>query len=162
MSSHTVINFQDLTKKEKYDYFHQVWPSLWESTITNESNLCNVYALMRQVFGWWWVGNYWVKENELKLGVFQGDPACTTIDYGKGVCGTSWKNSTSIVVPNVHEFPGHIACSAQTNSEIVVPIFNSNSVVIGVLDVDSIKFGDFDEEDRTHLEIFCIKLADLL
>ncbi len=162
MSSHTAINFQNLSKKEKYEYFHNAWPSIWESTISIESNFCNVYALMRQVFGWWWVGNYWVKENQLKLGVFQGDPACTTIAYGKGVCGTCWKNSTSIIVPNVHEFPGHIACSAQSNSEIVVPIFNSEHVVIGVLDADSTQFDDFDEEDRTHLEIFCIKLAALL
>ncbi|MFN5889348.1 MAG: GAF domain-containing protein [Bacteroidota bacterium] len=162
MSAIIQSDFNHLSKGDKYDYFHQAWPSIWDSAISVESNLCNCYSLLRQIFNWWWVGNYWVKNNTLTLGVFQGDPACTLIEFGHGVCGKCWKDATTLIVPNVHEFPGHIACSAYSNSEIVIPIFNANSEVIGVLDIDSKEFNNFDPIDRMQLEFFCTKLAALL
>ena len=162
MSELPNIDFSILTKSEKYHYFHASWPQLWDNQIPTYANLNNVYAFMRQLFEWWWVGNYWVQNHCLKLGAFQGDPACTIIDFGKGVCGTCWRETKSIVVSNVHEFPGHIACSSSTNSEIVVPIFNQSGKFIGVLDVDSVRFNDFDDSDRIQLELFCSKLAPLL
>ncbi len=162
MSAIEQTDYSALSKMEKYELFQITWPSLWDSNLKIESNLCNCYALMRQIFQWWWIGNYWVKGDNLELGVFQGDPACTQIKFGKGVCGYCWEKKETILVPNVHDFPGHIACSALSNSEIVVPIFSNSAMVIGVLDIDSKEFNDFDEIDREHLEIFCSKLAELL
>ncbi len=162
MSTVVQTNYSELSKSEKYEIFQTTWPTLWDPNLRIESNLCNCYALMRQIFQWWWVGNYWVNGDNLVLGVFQGDPACTQIEFGKGVCGNSWKNQETIIVPNVHDYPGHIACSALSNSEIVIPIFNKSSRVIGVLDIDSKEFNDFDLIDREQLEIFCSKLAELL
>ena len=162
MSTLIQTDYSKLSKIEKYELFQTAWPNLWDTNLRIESNLCNCYALMRQIFQWWWVGNYWVKGDNLELGVFQGDPACTQIGFGKGVCGNSWEKQKTILVPNVHEFPGHIACSSLSNSEIVVPIFNNSSQVIGVLDIDSKDFNDFNEIDKEQLEIFCSKLAEIL
>lgn len=117
------------------------------------STLANVAAALKSVFAFFWVGFYLVDEERMYLGPFQGDAACTFIGYGKGVCGTAWKSRETIVVPDVEKFPGHIACSSLSRSEIVVPMFGSDGSVIGVLDIDSDKLADFDEIDRKYLEI---------
>jgi GAF domain-containing protein len=114
------------------------------------ANLANIAAAVHQTFGFLWVGFYLVKGDELVLGPFQGPIACTRIGLGKGVCGTSWKEKRTITVPNVDEFPGHIACSSASRSEIVVPAFRNGEVFL-VLDVDSDKFNDFDSLDEKHL-----------
>ena len=119
----------------------------------------NVMALLKENFDFLWVGIYIVNNNALNLFVFQGPVACTQIAPGKGVCGTSWANSASIIVPNVDEFPGHIACSSASKSEIVVPIMKGNEV-IGVLDVDSEHLDFFDEDDLTGLEEIANILAN--
>ena len=116
------------------------------------ANLANVSSALHQVFSWWWVGFYWVKENELVLAPFQGPIACTRIAFGKGVCGTAWKEKKTRLVPDVEQFPGHIACSSATKSEIVVPIFNQNDEMMGVLDVDSERDDILDEIDVFYLE----------
>ena len=114
------------------------------------ANLANTSAALKQAFNFWWVGFYLVKNDELVLGPFQGPVACTRIAKGKGVCGTSWKEAKSIVVPNVDEFPGHIACSSLSKSEIVVPMVHHGEIV-GVLDVDSEHLNHFDEIDEKYL-----------
>ena len=114
------------------------------------ANLSNIAAALKQTFDFFWVGFYLVKENELVLGPFQGPIACTRIGSGKGVCGASWKEEKVIVVPNVEEFPGHIACSSDSKSEIVLPAFKNGKVFL-VLDVDSDQLNDFDETDALHL-----------
>jgi GAF domain-containing protein len=119
----------------------------------------NVMALLKENFDFLWVGIYIVNNNSLNLFVFQGPVACTQIAHGKGVCGTSWANGASIIVPNVDEFPGHIACSSASKSEIVVPIIKGNEV-IGVLDVDSTQLDFFDEDDLTGLEEIANILAN--
>jgi GAF domain-containing protein len=110
----------------------------------------NLLALLHEGLGNWWTGFYFVKDSELVLGPFQGPVACTRIPYGKGVCGTAWKDQKTIVVPNVHHFPGHIACSPASNSEIVVP-FTVNNRLIGVLDMDSTDFNFYGEWDEKYL-----------
>lgn len=130
-----------------------------ESNLT--ANLANISAALKQTFNWWWVGFYWVENNELVLGPFQGPIACTRIKKGKGVCGTSWINQQTIVVPDVEKFPGHIACSAASKSEIVVPIIKNN-VVVGVLDCDSEHLNHYDETDRIYLEQLGEIIADLV
>jgi GAF domain-containing protein len=130
-----------------------------ESNLT--ANLANISAALKQTFNWWWVGFYWVENNELVLGPFQGPIACTRIKKGKGVCGTSWLNQQTIVVPDVEKFPGHIACSAASKSEIVVPIIKNN-VVVGVLDCDSEHLNHYDETDRIYLEQLGEIIADLV
>lgn len=144
-------------KKELYE---SLLPQL-ESLIAPEpnliANLANVSAALKQTFNWWWVGFYWVEENELVLGPFQGPIACTRIALSRGVCGSAWAEKKTLIVPNVHEFPGHIACSAASNSEIVVPILKNN-VVLGVLDCDSEHFNHFDDVDQIFLE----KIGELI
>lgn len=117
------------------------------------STLANVSAALKSVFGFFWVGFYIVDGDRMYLGPFQGDAACTFIGYGKGVCGTAWMMRKTLVVPDVEDFPGHIACSSLSKSEIVVPMFGSDGSVIGVLDIDSDKLGDFDDIDAKYLEI---------
>jgi GAF domain-containing protein len=124
------------------------------------AGLANVAAVLKMAFNWWWVGFYLVKNNELVLGPFQGPVACTRIPLGKGVCGTAWAENRTIVVEDVHRFPGHIACSAESNSEIVVPI-HRNEKVVAVLDADSEYFSYFDETDRLYLEKICATLENL-
>ncbi len=114
------------------------------------ANLSNIAAALRQTMNFFWVGFYIVKNNELVLGPFQGPIACTRIALGKGVCGTAWKEKRTIIVPNVEEFPGHIACSSESKSEIVLPAFKNGEVTL-VLDVDSDTFNDFDETDQLYL-----------
>lgn len=119
------------------------------------ANLANVSAAIFAEFEFHWVGFYLVEGDELVLAPFQGPVACTRIQKGKGVCGTTWENGETSIVKDVHQFPGHIACSALSNSEIVVPLFNRDREVIGVLDIDSTKFSDFDEIDQQYLELIC-------
>ena len=118
------------------------------------ANLVNITAALKEQFNWLWVGFYLVKEEELVLGPFQGPIACTRIRYGKGVCGSSWQKAETLIVPDVEKFPGHIACSSLSRSEIVVPIIR-NDKVVGVLDVDSELLDQFDETDKTYLEEIC-------
>lgn len=117
------------------------------------ANIGNCCAILKSQFDWHWVGCYFIdqKVNNLVLGPFQGPLACTRIAYGKGVCGTAWENNEIVIVPNVHEFPGHIACSAASNSEIVLPMYDVNNTIIGVFDIDSIAFDAFDAIDAKYL-----------
>lgn len=124
------------------------------------ANLANCSAALKTAFNFWWVGFYLVKNNQLVLGPFQGPVACTSIQFGKGVCGASWQNAATIIVENVNEFPGHIACSSASLSEIVVPIFYQNEV-IAVLDVDSEHLAFFDEVDKKYLEELANHIAEL-
>lgn len=142
------------TSSDKAERYKTLVPQI-EALITGESdvvaNLSNIAAALKQTMNFFWVGFYLVKENQLVLGPFQGPIACTRINLGKGVCGTSWKEGKTIVVPNVDEFPGHIACSSASKSEIVLPAFKNGSVAL-VLDVDSDLLNDFDETDAKALE----------
>lgn len=143
---------ENATKKEKYEALLPQIEALTVYETDLVANLANVSSALHQVFSWWWVGFYWVKENELVLAPFQGSIACTRIAFGKGVCGTAWKERKTQLVPDVEQFPGHIACSSATKSEIVVPIFNQNDEVMGVLDVDSERDDVLDEIDVFYLE----------
>jgi L-methionine (R)-S-oxide reductase len=116
------------------------------------ANLANTTAALKEQFGWLWVGFYFVKGDELVLGPFQGPLACTRIQYGKGVCGSSWKSGKPLIVPDVEKFPGHIACSSLSKSEIVVPIIRDEKVV-AILDVDSVHINDFSETDKRYLQL---------
>lgn len=127
-----------------------------ESLIAGESdliaNMANIAAVLKEAFGFFWVGFYLKKEGQLVLGPFQGPLACTRIDFGKGVCGYCYEKRETVIVPDVDEFPGHIACSSASKSEIVVPAFDKQGEVFAVLDVDSDRLGDFDQKDREGLE----------
>ncbi len=116
------------------------------------ANLANVAAILKTLPGFYWVGFYIVKDKDLVLGPFQGPVACTRIGYGKGVCGSSWAEKKSILVPDVEAFPGHIACNALSKSELVVPVFNANGEVIMILDADSDSLSAFNDSDRLALE----------
>ena len=116
------------------------------------ANLANVSAILKEAFNFFWVGFYLVDENQLVLGPFQGPLACTRIQLGKGVCGSSWQKKQTLIVPDVEKFPGHIACSALSKSEIVVPAINQNNQVVFVLDVDSEMLNNFNKEDQNGLE----------
>jgi len=153
------LNIQtNISKKEKYELLIPQLAALVGGETSLVANLANVAAALRQTFGFFWVGFYLVDGDELVLGPFQGDVACTRIGFGKGVCGTAWKEKQTIIVPNVDEFPGHIACSSASQSEIVVPLV-SNGKVIAVLDVDSHMLDDFDEEDKAGLEKIAILIT---
>ena len=140
-----------MTKEEKYQ---EIIPQI-QSLVAGETdliaNMANVAAVLHEAFHFWWTGFYLVKEHELVLGPFQGPIACTRIPYRKGVCGMAWAEKKTIVVPDVHEFPGHIACSSASKSEIVVPI-RRNGEVIAVLDIDSAEYNTFDAIDQHYLE----------
>ena len=116
------------------------------------ANLSNLSSLIHFTFNFWWTGFYFVDGQQLVLGPFQGPLACTRIPYGKGVCGTAWKEGRTIVVPDVEQFPGHIACSSESRSEIVVPVRDASGTVWAVLDIDSRELGTFDDTDRRYLE----------
>ncbi len=141
-------------KDSKEDIYRAILPQI-QSVIEVETdlvaNLANVSAILKEVFDFFWVGFYWVKAEQLVLGPFQGPLACTRIRFGKGVCGTAWKEATTQLVADVDLFPGHIACSSASRSEIVVPLF-LNGNVVGVLDVDSDQLNHFDHIDRHYLE----------
>ena len=150
-----ITNFyEDLPqdKSQRYLLIIEQLKALKDESAGEIANMANWCALLKNSFNWLWVGFYLVQNNRLVLGPFQGPVACTTIEYGKGVCGNAWKDQSTFIVPNVHEFEGHIACSSLSNSEIVVP-FQKNHEVIGVLDIDSELFSHFDDVDATYLEI---------
>jgi len=139
------------TKEEQYETLLPQIGGLLEGETDIVANMANVAAALKEQFNWLWVGFYMVKEDQLVLGPFQGPVACTRIRKGKGVCGKSWEDAATIVVDDVEKFPGHIACSSLSRSEIVVPI-TRNGEVIGVLDVDSVELASFDQTDRIYLE----------
>ena len=140
-----------MEKIEKYKLLYEQVKALIQTEKDEIANMSNIAAIIHETFKFWWTGFYRVINNELILGPFQGPIACTRIGYGKGVCGTAWKEGKTIVVDDVHEFPGHIACSSASKSEIVVPIFKDNQVV-AVLDIDSEKFATFDNIDKEWLK----------
>jgi GAF domain-containing protein len=139
------------SKKSMYESLIPQINALVEGEDDLVAKLSNTTAALKEQFGWLWVGFYLVKGDELVVGPFQGPVACTRIRKGKGVCGTSWEKQETIIVPDVEDFPGHIACSSRSRSEIVLPVWEKGKL-IGVLDVDSEELNHFDEEDRFYLE----------
>lgn len=139
------------TKEEEYQSIFMQIKGLIDGEPDLIANLANITGALKEQFGWWWVGFYLVKNDELVLGPFQGPVACTRIRKGKGVCGASWATAQTLIVPDVEQFPGHIACSSFSKSEIVVPIFK-NGEVIAVLDVDSEHKDHFNDTDKMYLE----------
>ena len=139
------------TKEERYQ---ELMPQL-EAVVSSETdviaNMANMASMLHETFGFWWTGFYRVVDGMLVLGPFQGPLACTRIRKGKGVCGTAWEKGETVVVPDVEQFPGHIACSSESRSEIVVPVFK-DSAIVAVLDIDSRELSAFDETDRKYLE----------
>ncbi|QNK64463.1 GAF domain-containing protein [Pedobacter sp. PAMC26386] len=139
--------------ESKEEQYRSLIPQI-EALLSGEddliANLANITAALKEQFGWLWVGFYLVKEEELVLGPFQGPVACTRIRLGKGVCGKAWQDAKTIIVDDVEEFPGHIACSSSSRSEIVLPLLKNN-IVVGVLDVDSTNLSEFDEMDEVYL-----------
>ena len=149
---------QDGTKEEKYESLIPQIQGLIYGETNLVANLANISAALKEAMGFFWVGFYLVeKEDELVLGPFQGPVACTRIKKGKGVCGSSWERNETLIVPNVDEFPGHIACASASKSEIVIPLKKAGKI-IGVLDVDSDQLSDFDETDQRYLQ----QILDLL
>ena len=146
-----------MNKIEKYKLLYEQVKALISKENDIIANMANIAAIIHEAFNFWWTGFYRVIDKELVLGPFQGPVACTRIAYGRGVCGTAWREEETIVVEDVHQFPGHIACSSASKSEIVVPIFKDNQVV-AVLDIDSEKLATFDNIDKEWLE----KLVELL
>jgi L-methionine (R)-S-oxide reductase len=147
------MEFHSTDRRERY---HELWPQLYALTCQESdliANMANAAAALRQAFGFFWVGFYLVRGQELVLGPFQGPVACTRIAHGRGVCGTAWAERRSICVEDVDQFPGHIACSSESRSEVVVPICVDGSVV-AVLDIDSDRLSDFDAVDVEELQHF--------
>jgi GAF domain-containing protein len=147
------------TKQEQYEALIPQIKGLLEGESDLVANLGNIAAALKEQFGWLWIGFYLVKDNELVLGPFQGPVACTRIRKGRGVCGASWERAETLVVPDVEKFPGHIACSSLSRSEIVIPIFK-NGEVAAVLDADSVELDQFDATDKMFLEQI-VQLVDL-
>jgi GAF domain-containing protein len=140
-------------KDEKYRVLHAQIKALTEGESDLTANMANISSMIHLTFGFWWTGFYRVCGQELVLGPFQGPLACSRIRFGRGVCGTAWKEAQTIVVPDVEQFPGHIACSSASRSEIVVPVFNEcNTEVVAVLDIDSAELDTFDQTDKEWLE----------
>ncbi len=140
------------TKKEKYESLIPQIKALVEGESDYIANVSNIMSALKHGMDWFWVGVYFVKQEQLVLGPFQGPIACTRIAFGKGVCGASWKEKKTIIVEDVEKFPGHIACSSLSKSEIVLPAFDQNGNVTLVLDVDSEHLATFDETDKFYLE----------
>ena len=149
MSEQLIISGE--TKQERYEALLPQIKAVVEDEPDLIANMANVAAMLHETFGFWWTGFYRVKGEELVLSPFQGPMACTRIKKGRGVCGTAWAEAQTQVVPDVDQFPGHIACSSASRSEIVVPIFQEGEV-IAVLDIDSAQLGTFDQTDRHYLE----------
>ncbi len=146
------LNISDnLSKEEKYIQLYPQIKNLISSEQNLIANLANLSAALKQTFDFFWVGFYIVENNQLVLGPFQGPIACTRINFGKGVCGSTWKSGETLIVPNVEDFPGHIACSSLSKSEIVVPVYKENNVV-AVLDIDSDELNTFDYTDQKYLQ----------
>ena len=146
------LNFFVLEKKEQYRLLERQLSALLKGETDTVAKMANMAAVLHEAFGFWWTGFYRVAGEELILGPFQGPVACMHIPFGKGVCGTAWAREASVVVPDVEAFPGHIACSSASRSEIVVPVFGGDGKVTAVLDIDSDRLATFDEEDRIGLE----------
>lgn len=146
-----------MTKEEKYKELVEDIRAIIDGESDIIAIMSNIAAEIHQTMGFWWTGFYRVIGDELVLGPFQGPIACMHITYGRGVCGTAWKKAETIIVPDVEQFPGHIACSSQSKSEIVVPVFSHDEEkkVIAVLDIDSEHLSTFDETDRKYLEEIC-------
>lgn len=155
------LSISNGSKAEKYQELVPQLKALLIGEKDEIANLANFVAALKETFRFFWVGFYLVKENELVLGPFQGPIACTRIKKGKGVCGTSWEQGKAILVPDVDQFPGHIACSSLSKSEIVIPLIK-NQKVIGVLDVDSDQLNDFDEVDEKYLTELCQWLSSII
>ena len=145
-------------KEQKYELLYKQIEALVQGESDPIANMANVAAMIHYTFGFWWTGFYRIAGDELVLGPFQGPLACSRISYGRGVCGTAWKEQTTQVVPDVEQVPGHIACSSLSRSEIVVPVFDDGGTVIAVLDIDSEHLATFDERDKEWLE----KIVSLL
>ena len=141
-----------MEKTEQYRLLERQIAALLEGETDTIAKMANVTAVLHETFGFWWTGFYRVAGNELVLGPFQGPVACMHIPFGKGVCGTAWKRNETVVVPDVEQFPGHIACSSASRSEIVVPVHGADGAVTAVLDIDSDRLATFDEEDKVWLE----------
>ena len=141
-----------MEKTEKYRLLERQVAALLEGEKDVIAKMANLAAVLHETFGFWWTGFYRVAGDELVLGPFQGPVACMHIPFGKGVCGTAWKRNETVVVPDVEQFPGHIACSSASRSEIVVPVHGPDGAVTAVLDIDSDRLATFDEEDRVWLE----------
>lgn len=150
-----------MMKEEKYQLLTRQIEALIAGETDAVAVLSNVSAAIHEAMGFWWTGFYRVQNGELVLGPFQGPVACMHIGFGKGVCGTAWKERRSVVVPDVEQFPGHIACSSASRSEIVVPIYTESGAVAAVLDIDSKELSTFDDTDRRHLEAICRQLTRL-
>ena len=141
-----------MEKAEKYRLLERQVAALLEGETDTIAKMANVAAVLHETFGFWWTGFYRVAGDELVLGPFQGPVACMHIPFGKGVCGTAWKRNETVVVPDVEQVPGHIACSSASRSEIVVPVHGIDGGVTAVLDIDSDRLATFDDEDRIWLE----------
>lgn len=157
--SESIIFDPNSTSAERYATITPQVEALVSAESDSIANLANIAAVLREAFSFFWVGFYLVKDGELVLGPFQGPLACTRIALGKGVCGHAWSERATIIVPDVEAFPGHIACSSASRSEIVVPLFGPDGTVIGVLDVDSDKLADLDDDDARGLEMIA-KIAE--
>ena len=155
MAENLIINGEN--KRELYETLLHQLQSLTAGETDVVANMANVAAALKQTFDFFWVGFYLVKGDELVLGPFQGPIACTRIRFGRGVCGTAWKEAHTLIVPDVEQFPGHIACSSDSKSEIVVPMMREGNV-IGVLDIDSDSLDSFDDIDAHYLEEICTYL----
>lgn len=149
-------------KSKKYEALLKSLEALLEGETDAVAAMANFAAEIHETFGFWWTGFYRVSGGQLVLGPFQGPVACTRIGFGKGVCGTAWKEERTQVVPDVHLFPGHIACSSASESEIVVPVFDAGGTVCAVLDIDSEHKAAFDEMDRQYLERAVVLLRPVL
>lgn len=157
----TFLLSPNMTKAERYEAFIPQWKAFIDGETDVISILANTSAALKEAFGFFWIGFYIVKDGELHVGPFQGSAACYRIKKGKGVCGTAWKEATTQVVPDVELFPGHIACSSDSRSEIVIPIM-VNGEVYGVLDIDSDELATFDDTDRVYLEKMMSILAEAI
>jgi GAF domain-containing protein len=153
--------FQSTDKLSRYAVLRPQLEALIGSETDAVANMANFCAALKAAFGWFWIGFYVVREEQLVLGPFQGPIACTRIQYGKGVCGTAWAEQKSQLVADVEAFPGHIACSALSKSELVVPVFKDQKVW-GVLDIDSTTLADFDQTDQVEIEKLMIWFAGYL
>ena len=148
-----------MDKIEKYNLLTEQIHALIEGETDSVAVMANVCAAIHEAMGFWWTGFYRVKDGELILGPFQGSVACMHIGFGKGVCGTAWKEQRTVIVPDVEQFPGHIACSSLSRSEIVVPVFSNTGEIVAVLDIDSKELSTFDETDQEYLERTCRMLT---
>ena len=148
-----------MTKQEQYENLIPQIQAVMDPKVDIIANMANMATMLHETFGFWWTGFYRVINNELVLGPFQGPLACTRIAFGRGVCGTSWKERRTVVVPDVEQFPGHIACSSASRSEIVVPVFQ-NEEIVAVLDIDSAELNTFDEIDAHYLQEIASLLSD--